>query len=130
MRTTGAARRSIMSSAGPSPPPPGNRYSDALAAPRQTMIAMPRTRLMTGVKGYARDHFNQVVHEHRSIAAAIVDGEETAASAAMRSHLANSRRRLRTARLSGTTPGTLQPSSSLRYQAMRNTCWTCIAVLE
>ena len=53
-------------------------YSDCLAALGQTMIAMPRTRLMTGVEHYARDHFDQVVHEHRSIAAAIADGDETA----------------------------------------------------
>ena len=68
-------------------------YSDCLAALGQTMIAMPRTRLMTGVEHYARDHFDQVVHEHRSIADAIADGDGSAAAAAMRSHLANSRRR-------------------------------------
>ncbi|MET1156762.1 FCD domain-containing protein [Arthrobacter sp.] len=72
-------------------------YSDALAALGQRMIAMPRTRLMTGVEHYARDHFEQVVHEHRSIYAAIADGEESSSSAAMRNHLANSRRRLRAA---------------------------------
>lgn len=70
-------------------------YSDCLAALGQTMIAMPRTRLLTGVEHYARDHFDQVVHEHRSIAAAIADGDEGAAAAAMRSHLANSRRRFK-----------------------------------
>lgn len=73
-------------------------YSDALASLGPTMIAMPRTRLMTGVEHYARDHFEQVVHEHKSIYAAIADGEESSSSAAMRSHLANSRRRLRAAR--------------------------------
>ena len=70
-------------------------YSDCLSALGQTMIAMPRTRLMTGVEHYARDHFDQVVHEHKSIAAAIADGDESAAAAAMRSHLANSRRRFK-----------------------------------
>ncbi len=50
-------------------------YSDCLAALGQTMIAMPRTRLMTGVEHYARDHFDQVVQEHRSIADAIADGD-------------------------------------------------------
>ena len=70
-------------------------YSDCLTALGQTMIAMPRTRLLTGVEHYARDHFDQVVHEHRSIAAAIADGDESAAAAAMRSHLANSRRRFK-----------------------------------
>jgi GntR family transcriptional repressor for pyruvate dehydrogenase complex len=70
-------------------------YSDCLASLGQTMIAMPRTRLMTGVEHYARDHFDQVVHEHESIYAAIAEGDESSSSAAMRSHLANSRRRLR-----------------------------------
>lgn len=70
-------------------------YSDCLASLGQTMIAMPRTRLMTGVEHYARDHFDQVVHEHESIYAAIAEGDVSSSSAAMRSHLANSRRRLR-----------------------------------
>ncbi|CAH0279384.1 HTH-type transcriptional regulator LutR [Arthrobacter sp. Bi83] len=73
-------------------------YSDCLASLGQTMIAMPRTRLMTGTEHYARDHFEQVVHEHGSIYAAIADGDESSSSAAMRSHLANSRRRLRAGR--------------------------------
>jgi GntR family transcriptional repressor for pyruvate dehydrogenase complex len=73
-------------------------YSDCLASLGQTMIAMPRTRLMTGAEHYARDHFEQVVHEHGSIYAAIADGDESSSSAAMRSHLANSRRRLRAGR--------------------------------
>ena len=73
-------------------------YSDCLASLGQTMIAMPRTRLMTGVEHYARDHFEQVVHEHESIYAAIAEGDVPSSSAAMRSHLANSRRRLRDGR--------------------------------
>ena len=74
----------------------GNPYfSDCLAALGQTMIAMPRTRLMTGVEHYARDHFDQVVLEHRSIRDAIADGDDAAAAAAMRTHLANSRRRFK-----------------------------------
>jgi len=73
-------------------------YSDCLASLGQTMIAMPRTRLMTGDEHYARDHFEQVVHEHESIYAAIAEGDEPSSSAAMRSHLANSRRRLRAER--------------------------------
>jgi GntR family transcriptional repressor for pyruvate dehydrogenase complex len=73
-------------------------YSDCLVSLGQTMIAMPRTRLMTGVEHYARDHFEQVVHEHESIYAAIAEGDEPSSSAAMRSHLANSRRRLRAGR--------------------------------
>lgn len=73
-------------------------YSDCLASLGQTMIAMPRTRLMTGVEHYARDHFDQVVHEHTSIYAAIAEGDGASAAAAMRNHLANSRRRLRAGR--------------------------------
>jgi GntR family transcriptional regulator, transcriptional repressor for pyruvate dehydrogenase complex len=73
-------------------------YTDCLASLGQTMIAMPRTRLMTGVEHYARDHFEQVVHEHASIFAAIADNDGASASAAMRNHLANSRRRLRAGR--------------------------------
>jgi GntR family transcriptional repressor for pyruvate dehydrogenase complex len=73
-------------------------YSDCLASLGQTMIAMPRTRLMTGVEHYARDHFDQVVHEHGSIYAAIAERDGASAAAAMRSHLANSRRRLRAGR--------------------------------
>jgi GntR family transcriptional repressor for pyruvate dehydrogenase complex len=73
-------------------------YSDCLASLGQMMIAMPRTRLMTGVEHYARDHFDQVVHEHGSIYAAIAEGDGASAAAAMRSHLANSRRRLRAGR--------------------------------
>jgi GntR family transcriptional repressor for pyruvate dehydrogenase complex len=70
-------------------------YTDCIAALGQTMIAMPRTRLLTDVEHYARDHFDQVVHEHRSILAAVADHDEAAAAAAMRTHLANSRRRLK-----------------------------------
>ncbi len=70
-------------------------YLDCLAALGQTMITMPRTRLVTGEEHYPGDHFAQVVHEHRSVLAAIADGDGPAASAAMRSHLANSRRRMR-----------------------------------
>jgi GntR family transcriptional repressor for pyruvate dehydrogenase complex len=70
-------------------------YTDCIAALGQTMIAMPRTRLLTDVEHYARDHFDQVVHEHRSILAAVADHDEAAAAAAMRTHLANSRRRFK-----------------------------------
>lgn len=79
----------------------GNPYfSDCLASLGQTMIAMPRNRLMTGVEHYAPDHFDQVVLEHRAILDAIAEREEAAAASAMRSHLANSRRRFK-ANLSG-----------------------------
>jgi GntR family transcriptional repressor for pyruvate dehydrogenase complex len=75
-------------------------YSDSLASLGQTMIAMPRARLVGGNQHYAREHFDQVVQEHRSIVAAIAEGDGASSSAAMRSHLANSRRRL-TAAASG-----------------------------
>ena len=71
-------------------------YSDCLAALGQTMIAMPRTRLMTGGEHHVREHFEQVVLEHESVYAAIAEGDGSASSAAMRTHLANSRRRIRT----------------------------------
>jgi GntR family transcriptional repressor for pyruvate dehydrogenase complex len=70
-------------------------YTNCLAGLGQTMIAMPRTRLLTNGEHYARESFEQVVHEHQSISAAIADRDGAAASAAMRNHLANSRRRLR-----------------------------------
>ena len=69
-------------------------YSECLANLGQTMIAMPRTRLITGAEDFARDHFEQVTREHRSIYAAIAEQDEPAAAAAMRNHLVNSRRRL------------------------------------
>ena len=71
-------------------------YSDCLASLGPTMIAMPRTRLMTGGEHDVSEHFEQVVQEHESIYAAISEGDGPSSSAAMRSHLANSRRRLRT----------------------------------
>lgn len=70
-------------------------YLDCLDALGQTMIAMPRTRLATDQPHYAGDHFDQVVHEHRSVLAAVAERDGPAAAAAMRSHLANSRRRMR-----------------------------------
>ena len=72
-------------------------YSDCLASLGQTMIAMPRARLLGGDEHYAREHFDQVVQEHKSIVAAIAEGDGPSSAAAMRSHLANSRRRLRAA---------------------------------
>lgn len=70
-------------------------YSDCLASLGQTMIAMPRARLVGGGEHDAPEHFDQVVQEHQSIVAAIAEGDGPSSSAAMRSHLANSRRRLR-----------------------------------
>jgi GntR family transcriptional repressor for pyruvate dehydrogenase complex len=79
-------------------------YTNCLAGLGQTMIAMPRTRLLTGGEHYAWDSFEQVVHEHESISAAIADRDGLAASAAMRSHLSNSRRRLRVERTEPVEP--------------------------
>jgi GntR family transcriptional repressor for pyruvate dehydrogenase complex len=70
-------------------------YADCLTSLGQTMIAMPRTRLMAGSEQLEPESFEHVVHEHESIYAAIADGDPSSSSAAMRSHLANSRRRLR-----------------------------------
>ena len=71
-------------------------YSDCLASLGPTMIAMPRARLLMDAASTTRaEHFDQVVHEHESIVAAIAEGDGPSSSAAMRSHLANSRRRLR-----------------------------------
>jgi len=69
-------------------------YTDCIAALGQTMITMPRPRLVGGDDREARERFDQVVHEHSSIYAAIADGDPVAAAAAMRLHLSNSRRRL------------------------------------
>jgi GntR family transcriptional repressor for pyruvate dehydrogenase complex len=76
-------------------------YSQCLASLGRTMIAMPRTRLITGGEDHARDHFEQVTQEHRSIYAAIVEQDGPAAAAAMRNHLVNSRRRLLAAQRGG-----------------------------
>ena len=60
-------------------------YSDCLASLGPTMIAMPRTRLMTGGEHHVSEHFEQVVQEHESIYAAISEGDGPSSSAAMRS---------------------------------------------
>ncbi|MFE4195914.1 FadR/GntR family transcriptional regulator [Paenarthrobacter sp. NPDC056912] len=68
-------------------------FTDCIAALGQTMITMPRQRLITGDEQDSRERFEQVVHEHSSIYQAIADGDQAAAAAAMRLHLSNSRRR-------------------------------------
>ncbi|BCW42847.1 FCD domain-containing protein [Arthrobacter sp. StoSoilB5] len=70
-------------------------YTDCITALGQTMITMPRTRLLGGEEQDSRERFEQVVHEHSSIYAAIADGDPAAAAAAMRLHLSNSRRRFK-----------------------------------
>ncbi|WP_144660172.1 FadR/GntR family transcriptional regulator [Paenarthrobacter nicotinovorans] len=69
-------------------------YTDCITALGQTMIAMPRPRLVAGDDQESRDRFDHVIHEHSSIYAAIAERDPVAAAAAMRLHLSNSRRRL------------------------------------
>ena len=73
-------------------------YTDCISALGQTMITMPRTRLLASDEEDSRERFEQVVHEHSSIYAAIADADPAAASAAMRLHLSNSRRRFKGSR--------------------------------
>ncbi|WP_374521667.1 FadR/GntR family transcriptional regulator [Hydrogenophaga sp.] len=76
----------------------GNRYYADLMAYLGTMI-IPRTRLRTA--GDAPEgrlaYLQRVHHEHESIYFAIRDRDAEAARAAMRTHLSNSRERLRRA---------------------------------
>lgn len=60
-----------------------------------TMIAMPRHRLAPpDGGGVAADRLVRVATEHRAVRDAIAEQDPSAAAAAMRVHLANSRRRL------------------------------------
>lgn len=68
-------------------------YTDCISALGQTMITMPRPRLVASDHQDSPERFAQVVHEHSSIYAAIAEGDQVAAAAAMRLHLSNSRRR-------------------------------------
>ncbi|MDR6638680.1 FadR/GntR family transcriptional regulator [Paenarthrobacter nitroguajacolicus] len=68
-------------------------YTDCISALGQTMITMPRPRLVASEDQDSPERFAQVVHEHASIYVAIADGDQVAAAAAMRLHLSNSRRR-------------------------------------
>ncbi|ASN18307.1 FadR/GntR family transcriptional regulator [Arthrobacter sp. YN] len=68
-------------------------YTDCISALGQTMITMPRPRLVASEDRDSPERFAQVVHEHSSIYAAIAEGDQVAAAAAMRLHLNNSRRR-------------------------------------
>lgn len=70
-------------------------YTDCIAALGQTMITMPRPRLVTSEEPDSPEHFAHVVHEHASIYSAIAESDPTAAAAAMRLHLSNSRRRFK-----------------------------------
>ena len=76
----------------------GNRYFADLMNHLGTTI-LPRTRLkMAGENPEARlPYLQRVHHEHESIYRAIRDRDPEAARAAMRTHLNNSRERLRRA---------------------------------
>jgi len=70
-------------------------------------VIIPRTRLKTA--GDAPEgrlaYLERVHHEHESIYRAIRDRDADAARAAMRTHLANSRERLRRAQVGDPSPG-------------------------
>ncbi len=68
-------------------------FTDCISALGQTMITMPRPRLVASEDQDSPERFAQVVHEHASIYVAIAEGDQVAAAAAMRLHLSNSRRR-------------------------------------
>jgi GntR family transcriptional repressor for pyruvate dehydrogenase complex len=71
----------------------GNRFLlEALDRLGPQMIAMPRGRLDAG--GHDAGRFTAVVQEHRAVLAALESQDPLAAAAAMRVHLAGSRRRL------------------------------------
>lgn len=75
----------------------GNPYlRDALVALGPAMITMPHQRLDNTVEqaGEYEGAMRRVGREHQMIVEAILDGDQLAAAAAMRSHLENSRRRL------------------------------------
>jgi GntR family transcriptional regulator, transcriptional repressor for pyruvate dehydrogenase complex len=73
----------------------GNPYlSDAIAGLGPAMIAMPRRRLDRSGTDAETTRLAQVSAEHEAILAALDAGDARAAAAAMRTHLANSKRRL------------------------------------
>lgn len=72
----------------------GNSYFvDALTGLGPTMISMPRHRLEQGDAVSSDSHIAAVATEHRTVLEAITAQDPLAASAAMRTHLSNSRRR-------------------------------------
>ncbi|MEZ5645527.1 MAG: FadR/GntR family transcriptional regulator [Burkholderiaceae bacterium] len=80
----------------------GNRHFADLMTWLGTVI-IPRTRLKTAANAPEGRlaYLERVHHEHESIYHAIRDRDAEAARAAMRTHLANSRERLRRAQMSG-----------------------------
>ena len=81
----------------------GNRYFSELMGYLGTMI-IPRTRLNTAdlAKEDRSEYLRRVHREHQEIYDAIARQDADAARAAMRTHLANSRERLRTAHQAAT----------------------------
>ena len=69
-------------------------YVDLLDSLGPMMIMLPRMRLGDSYSLTDAGHVDRVRSEHANIAAAILAGDPAAARAAMRVHLANSRRRL------------------------------------
>jgi DNA-binding FadR family transcriptional regulator len=69
-------------------------YVDLLDSLGPMMIMLPRMRLGEDYSLTDAGHVDRVRAEHANIVAAILAGDPAAASAAMRVHLANSRRRL------------------------------------
>jgi DNA-binding FadR family transcriptional regulator len=73
----------------------GNRfYLDLLDSLGPLMIMLPRTRLGAAYSLTDTGHVDRVRREHDNIAVAVIAGDPDGARAAMRVHLANSRRRL------------------------------------
>jgi DNA-binding FadR family transcriptional regulator len=73
----------------------GNRfYLDLLDSLGPMMIMLPRTRLGDAYSLTDTGHVERVLREHDNVASAIVAGDPDIASAAMRVHLGNTRRRL------------------------------------
>jgi len=73
----------------------GNRfYLDLLDSLGPMMIMLPRTRLGAAYSLTDAGDVDRVRREHDNIAAAVLAGDPAVARAAMRVHLANSRRRL------------------------------------
>lgn len=88
----------------------GNHYFADLLGYLGTMV-IPRTRLNTAelARLDRHDYLVGVHREHRSIYEAIARGDGEAARAAMRTHLANSRERLRRAQVAAAAAGPSRP---------------------
>lgn len=74
-------------------------YLDLLESLGTTMIAMPQTRLMQPDPAAQDNHYSRVQDEHQAIYDAIRLQDPQASSAAMRTHLTNTRIRLTNTRL-------------------------------